>query len=663
VRQFRGDQSTAVKLPRYSPTDTTRILSLYADHENDVWLGGSFHLAHRRDGAFAFVPVDVLAAGEQIEAITKDVAGNIWLTASQSGTVGAIFRQNGRTWTDLRTAADLPHYRCRVLYGDPLGRVWLGFEDGEIAVYEQGNFHLYSSKDGLFDGRVLTITSDRSGNIWIGGEGGLSRFESGHFTTLTKENGLPGDSVGAIIEDDEDSLWLAGGLGVLRVTHLELTKALHSKSYRAEGLLLDANDGLRGLPRQHEPFPVAARGTDGRLWFATTEGVAVIDPQHISKNMLPPPVTIEEVKADDQTFAPSTAIRVQPRTRNLQFKFAALSLTAPERVRFLYKLEGFDNSWRGPVSARQATYTNLPARSYRFRVIACNNDGVWNEEGGTLEFAILPAFYQTGWFPLLCLAAAACLVWAGYRWRLRRTTIRLDSQYQERLAERTRIAQDLHDTLLQGCISATMQLSVANRQLPSESPAKSLVSDLLELMNHVVDEGRNAVKGMRLSSGESDDLETAFSRIARELSVQEPIRFRVIVEGQVKPLHPLIRDEVYRIGREALVNAFRHAQATNIEVELEYSKRELQLCVRDDGCGIDARILRSGREGHWGLSVMRERAGKIGARIKVWCGTGGGTEVELSVPSHIAFRQDSARGLRRLVRFGPPRADGVSKRG
>jgi signal transduction histidine kinase/ligand-binding sensor domain-containing protein len=663
VRQFRGDHSTSVELPRYSRADTTRILSLYADRDNDVWLGGSFQIAHRSGRTFAFTAIPALTAGEMVEAITKDADGNLWVTATKSGTVGAVFRQNRRTWTDVRAVADLPHFRCRVLYGDPLGRVWLGFEDGEVALYEQGRFHLYSSKDGLFDGRVLTITSDRSGNTWIGGVGGLSHFESGHFTTLTKENGLPGGSVAAIIEDGDGYVWLAGGLGVLRVTALELTKALHSQSHRLEGLLLDANDGLRGLPRQGEPFPVAARGKDGRIWFATTEGVAVIDPQHISKNGLPPPVNIEEVKADDQTFAPSPGLRLRPRTRNLQFKFAALSLVDPGRVRFRYRLEGFDDNWRGPVSERQVTYTNLPARSYRFHVIACNNDGVWNEEGATLEFAILPAFYQTDWFLLVCFAAGACLVWVGYRWRLRSTTARLDSQYQERLAERTRIAQDLHDTLLQGCISASMQLSVANRQLPADSPAKSLVSDVLELMNHVVDDGRNAVRGMRLSGGDSDDLEVAFSRIPRELAVQEPIRFRVIVEGQVRPLHPVIRDEVYRIGREALVNAFRHAQATNIEVELEYSNRELRVCIRDNGSGIDSLVLRSGREGHWGLSVMRERAAKIGARIKVWSGAEGGTEVGLSVPSHIAFRQHSPRGLRRLVRFGPRRdSDSAAKR-
>jgi signal transduction histidine kinase len=242
---------------------------------------------------------------------------------------------------------------------------------------------------------------------------------------------------------------------------------------------------------------------------------------------------------------------------------------------------------------------------------------------------------------------------------------RLDAQFQERLAERTRIAQDLHDTLLQGLISASMQLSVANRQLPSDWLAKPIVTDVLELMKQVVNEGRNAILGMRLSAGDSDDLERAFSRIRQELVVQQTSSFRVAVEGQVRPLHPLVRDEVYRIGREALINAFRHSRAASIEVELEYTDRELRVVVRDSGCGIDPQVLSSGLEGHWGLSGMRERADRMGARLKMWSHATGGTEVELSVPSHIAFRLDSShRWLRWLARFGPRKGgDDVHERG
>jgi signal transduction histidine kinase len=214
------------------------------------------------------------------------------------------------------------------------------------------------------------------------------------------------------------------------------------------------------------------------------------------------------------------------------------------------------------------------------------------------------------------------------------------ARLEGRLAERTRIAQDLHDTVLQGLLSASMQLHVAVDELPANSPATLRLSRVLELIGRLVEEGRNAVRGLRSSTSNSDDLEKAFSRIPEELGFGEQIDFRIFVRGSARQLHPVIRDDVYRIGREALTNAFRHSRASRIELELEYSARSFRIVVRDNGCGIDPRMLQSGRDGHWGLPGMREAAERIGARLKVWSRAEGGTEVELSVPSHIAFESE-----------------------
>jgi len=236
--------------------------------------------------------------------------------------------------------------------------------------------------------------------------------------------------------------------------------------------------------------------------------------------------------------------------------------------------------------------------------------------------------------------------------RLLALTKRLNFRFEERLAERTRIAQELHDTLLQGFLSASMQLHVADDQLPADSKAKPLVGRVLELMDRVIEEGRNAVRGLRLSSGESEDLEQAFSGIREELAVAQGSAFRVLIEGETRVLHPVIREEVYRIGREALVNAFRHSRASNIELELEYASTYLRLLVRDNGSGIDPQVVRQGREGHWGLSGMRERAERIGAKFRVLSGASIGTEIELSVPGHIAFQfASSTRRWDWLPRF------------
>lgn len=273
------------------------------------------------------------------------------------------------------------------------------------------------------------------------------------------------------------------------------------------------------------------------------------------------------------------------------------------------------------------------------------------EGGGVVAIKVVdgtPPFWRTWWFRLSLILAGVVLLFVLYRLHLRRVRKQLNLRFEERLAERTRIAQDLHDTLLQGVVSASMQLHVANEQLPEDSPAKPIVSRVMELMGQVVEEGRDAVRGLR-TTRENDNLETSFAEVGKQFATNGPRDYRVIVEGTHRQLRPIIRDEVYRIGREALANAFRHSQANKIEVELEYSTKHLRVLVRDDGAGIDPNVLHSGRDGHWGLAGMRERAESIGARFRVWSRARAGTEVELSIPSHIAFESAPPSGW--LSRF------------
>jgi hypothetical protein len=253
-----------------------------------------------------------------------------------------------------------------------------------------------------------------------------------------------------------------------------------------------------------------------------------------------------------------------------------------------------------------------------------------------------PPIWQKWWFPLACVLAAALLILAFYRVWSFQVTRKLNRQFEERLAERTRVAQELHDTLLQGVLSASMQLHVALDQLPESSPARPDLDRVLQLMGHVVEEGRNTLRGLRSSIANPQDLKNSFSRIPEELGMRGGIDFRVVVEGATIPLRSAIRDDVYSIGREALVNAFRHSEARRIDMQLDYAPDLLRILVRDDGRGIDTRVIQSGREGHWGLSGMRERAGRIGARLKVMSRAGAGTEVELRVPGGVAFESDAS---------------------
>jgi len=512
------------------------------------------------------------------------------------------------------------------------GYLWIGTEKGLVR-FDGFNFRLFNHANSTAfpPGPVLGLMADAEGNLWIRLQSrSLLRYRGGTFQEALPDLVLPEDGVTAMCRGKNGEALLVHSNGALR--------------YRGGRFVMLASKVKRHRSVVADPL--------GRIWFSTNRGVSVVDPHRMTGSSVPALVHLEGISADGSPNDLRVPVRIPAARQRIIFSYAGLSLAVPERVRFRYKLDGFDQGWSEPVAAREAVYTNLDPGSYRFRVMASNSDGLWNGAEATIGLEVLPLFWQTWWFQFSTVLLGALAILAFYRLRMRQLTRRLNVRFEERLAERMRIAHELHDTLLQGFLSASMQLHLAADRLPEDSPAKPLVSRVLELMGRVIDEGRNAVRGLRSEHRESLDLEQAFSRIQEELAISPPVGFRVLAEGVARPLHPLIRDEVYRIGREAVVNAFRHSRATRIEVELEYAAKHLRLLVRDNGCGIDPQVLRSGREGHWGLSGMRERAEEIGARLKVWSRDGAGTEVELSVPSQIAFEVPSSqRPLRWFARW------------
>src|SRR5262249_31974449 len=324
-------------------------------------------------------------------------------------------------------------------------------------------------------------------------------------------------------------------------------------------------------------------------------------------------VHIESVTVDGSAVDPQAPIRFSSARQRVAFSYTGLSLSNSERVRYRYRLDAFDRDWSEPTAIPTAIYTNLSPGSYRFRVVASNSDGLWNGVEAAVGLQVTPTLWQTWWFRLglgLCAAIGGLAI---FRLGMHEVTRLLNARFEERLAERTRVAQELHDTLLQGIISTSMQLHVAVDQLPSDSPAQPALNRVLQLMGQVIQEGRNTVKGLRSYSGNTDDLKQAFLRIIEDVGMDGQVDFRVVLEGKPTPLRAPIRDDIYSIGREALLNAFRHSHARAIEVALGYEPSQMRIVVRDNGSGIDQQILASGREGHWGLSGMRERAERIGA--------------------------------------------------
>ena len=609
------------------------VTALFEDHAARLWLGIDTRLVVYDNNRFRVINKPDGSPLGVVRAITEDTDHNIWAEVTQS----SIFRIEDLKVREEIKPPQLP--RTRALAADPNRGIWLGLTGGNLARYQNGKLETFSAnQQNPFLVRNLLVESD--GSTWAASVEGLERWKDGKIRTLSSKNGLPCDSVFGLSREKAGALWLVTQCGYVLIQKSEQEKWWHDPETRIAVKLLDVSDGAQ--PALTNFGPQVSVAPDGKIWFANDSILQMVDPAHLEGNPLPPPVHVEQIVADRKTHLPQGTLRLPPRTRDLEIDYTALSLVVPERVRFRYKLEGHDANWQDPTTRRQAFYTDLSPSDYTFRVMASNEDGVWNETGDSLAFRIPPAFFQTQWFRIACFIAGAGLLWLLYVLRVRQLAADLQRRLEERLEERERIARDLHDTLLQGIFSAAIELEIAEDRLPAGSEAKPLVQHVLEVMRKVGREGRNTIRSLRSSHAAAVGLEESLSQIQMQFLLKRDVAFQVVSEGEPRPLHPLIRDEVYHIGREAVVNAFRHSRARHIEVEVEYAPRRLRLMVRDDGCGIDELTLRTGRDGHWGLSGMRERADKIGATLDVMSRVENGTDVELTVPGNLAYETDSS---------------------
>lgn len=563
-----------------------------------------------------------------IYALGKSRDGTVWAASLNSG-VSSL--KDGRI-TSYTTANGLASNSVSAITEGADGTLWFATTHGLTAL-SQGSWKTYSRNDNLPPGRLNCLIEDASGNLWIGTDNGVIVRKDGRFQVPADLGAALREPVLGMAIDRFGYLWMLTTNHVLSVSQEKwLTGNTKEVDVREFGLV----DGLRSLEGVRQDRSVFVDPI-GQIWFSTYRGLSVVDPSQIAKNLVPAIAHIEGIVSDGETIELKGPISISSSHQRITFRCSGLSLSTPERVRFKYRLDGYDHDWSEPIANRDVVYTNLGPGPYRFRLLASNSAGLWTGTESFIDFEIQPQWWQRTWVRLLGLVLVCLIVVFFYRLRLRRLADRMNLRFEERLAERTRIAQDLHDTLLQGFLSVSMQMHVVEDQLPADSPAKPLLGRVLKRMTQVTEEGRAALKTLRTSNINSYDLAQSFSKIQDELDLQERIDYRVTVDGPTRTLQPIIRDEIYHIGREALMNAFRHAQATLIEMQIEYGLKHMRILVRDDGQGIDSKLLRSGREGHWGIPGMRERAEVIGAKLRLWSRPGAGTEVELSVPGKIAY--------------------------
>jgi signal transduction histidine kinase/ligand-binding sensor domain-containing protein len=534
-------------------------------------------------------------------------------------------------------------------FTDVSGQIWFGFSNGQILSVKDGLVRTHTLNDGLTLGAIKAIDSFGT-HVWVGGEHGLAVQRGSRFTSVLPYDVPAFDDVSGVVEGGDGSLWLNEYRGVVRISPEEVESVLQNPAHRARYERFDSNDGLPGVVVGRGVFPTAIRGTDGRLWFAASRGAAWVKPEHLHRNDLPPPVAIQSIVADGKMFFPNSKLKLPGTMSNLQVTYTGMSFAVPDRVQFRYRLKGFDHEWQNAGTGRTADYTRLPPGSYDFQVIASNDAGVWNNVGAELPIIITPAWYQTLWFYALCALFVIAALAALYRTRVAQVRSQMRRLLEARLSERERIARELHDTLLQGVQGLIWRLQGTANRIPPEQPARQEMQQSLDQADQLLAESRDRVKDLRPAAREVIDLAQALAEEGEELAPQYSAKFWVTVQGERRNLHPIVREEAFLIGREALRNAFRHAGAQDIEAELTYDEAALHLRVRDDGGGIGGSVLEAGgTPGHFGLVGMQERAKKLGGLLAIWSKPEAGTEIELKVPANVAYvRSDRSSGLRSM---------------
>ena len=648
LSRWRSGQFATLGSDRYKPDGNaaprSSAHSLFQDTLGRIWVSGTGGIGYFEQDRF--VPQSGVPGGSPVHAIAEDTEGNVWIAQQDDG----LFRVSRGGAVQHTSWAELGRKDfASALVADPVrGGIWIGFFESGLAYFNNGQVRVsYSVADGLGEGRINNLRFDRQGALWAATEGGLSRVKSGRLATLHRRNGLPCDAAHWDIEDDADSVWLYMSCGLIRIPAVDVeawaagvdndrdpTRAVHITVF-------DSSDGVKTRADAAGYSPQAAKSADGRIWFSSLEGVMVVDPRHLPVNAIPPPVNVEQVTADrrpyDVASAANPRLRMPPLVRDLQIDYTALSLVAPEKMQFRYKLEGRDADWQDVGTRRQAFYTDLSPGNYRFRVTASNNSGVWNETGATIDFTIAPAYYQTTWFLALSVASVLAAVWTAHRVRLRivERHQREISALNERMMkaqeqERIRIAGELHDGVMQEMLAATMMLGTAKRRIADDSAATATIDKVQQKLIQAGTDLRQLSHDLHPPLLQEAGLPKAVQGYCEQFSAAGSIPVDCHADDSAGELSRGAALALFRILQEALGNVAKHASASRITVRLAREDGLVTLVVSDNGVGLDCGGLATG--GGLGLVMMRERAMQLNGRFEFDSTPGHGTTIRVNIP-------------------------------
>lgn len=635
----------------------TGVASLFEDRRGRIWAPSDQGVQYF-DGN-RFVDPNAIPTGP-IDALTEDANGDLWLAHRELGLVRV--QSDGKS-KFVATIVLRPSSRVSTLTIDPVnGSLWIGLWSGGLEQMRDGR--LVGGTTFLVgpdaSARINHLRAESDGTLWASTSNGMYRVDRGQVARLNMAR-VPSCNQIFWSFANEAALWLSGQCGLMRIDRadvdawtqaedkgIRMTVAAALLDTQNSGAQVNSGGTIGYITLEYNFSPKIAPSADGKLWFVTGDSLVSVEPGRIPANVLPPRVHVERLTSDGKSFESRVGLRLPPIQHNIEIDYTALNVASPERVRFRYRLDGRDTDWQDAGTRRQAFYTDLAPGQYQFHVSAANEGGEWNAAGGSFEFSILPAWWQTLAFRVGCLAAVALALYALYKMRIDQLARRFNITFKARVSERFRIARELHDTLLQSLQGLVLLLQAAQRQWPSDD-GRRILENAIDRGVGALTEGRDAVQGLRSTEpGELVDAIRALGQVLAADPESPPFTFDLDVQGWSRSLDPTVRDEVFRIVGEAMRNASRHAQPKKVEVEIRYDEREFRISVRDDGSGIDRRVAKRGRQGHFGLRGMRERAKLIGGKLTLSSAAGEGTTVILKIPgvwAYGAVEDDSSLNL------------------
>jgi signal transduction histidine kinase/ligand-binding sensor domain-containing protein len=620
IRFASGNRDALVRIP----LTTGRLKAMYVEPGGTVWAATEKQIVRCQGPSCHMIPVQGTEGLSQVGALTSDGRGGLVIA---DGTRG-LMRWNAGRLTPLLSKPPDRIDRSIVLHTDREDRIWVAFGDGKlIVVNPDGSERWFGPKDGLTAGVIRQIYEHDNGELWLAANDGLLKYSSGRFVPVNFGKSVPLHDVTALIFDRGQSVWVGTNFGIVRIdsaNHAAATQGTDKYSYT----VYDRADGLAGSPLPYTSNLRVIRGPGNLLWFVTARGVSIIDPAALPPSRTAGPIWIESVVVDDRSMATTPGLRLPARTSRINIRYTVVDLAAPFRTRFRYRLEGFDADWIDANARREVFYTNLPPRDYRFRVSASTSQGLWEGPETSWAFSVAPRFYQTSWFYATAVGLFLLLIWGA--WQIRLTAVRRN--FAILLHERARLSREIHDTLLQSLVGVSLQFDViANDEQPLSEASRTRFGRMRKQMEEHIREARQSILQLRSSKLERSSLVAALRDVGQQTASETAVDFNLTVKGESYPLPRKIELQIFRIGQEAILNAFRHSKGSSITANVEYSRDNLTLLIEDDGIGFDAPAA-GPQNSHYGIVSMRERAAEIRGELTMVSQPERGTSVRLSVP-------------------------------